>query len=145
MQYASMVERRTSLFVHPWDQADSGVLLATGPVTTLACDVDDHDLGQVVLDTLKLSKRGVPHPTNWSGVPHPLYKPARVTSWKALMKGAKQCALSDDGKRLTLVPTRNAGPREGFQDLTELAFYIPSTSTYEEVGRALRRAIKLAK
>ncbi len=93
------------------------------------------------METLNASEEGVPHPTNWSGLLAPLLEIAGVKAWSTFTKGAKSLDLEAEGGRLKVVPTRNLGPREGFEALPEQTVELPLLSPPDKIGESLDEAM----
>lgn len=52
----------------------------------------------------------------------PLLALSGASSWAAFAKSAECVGISEEGGRVTVVPTRNLGPREGFKPSANLVF-----------------------
>lgn len=100
--------------VVPESQTTAGVWITGEPVGAFQPD-DAATLGAALLAALRASKQGVPHPTDWTGHFQPVLQAAAAKSRKSFMASAKHVGVEMDGARLTLRPSRNLGPREGFE------------------------------
>ncbi len=112
----------------------------------VAAEASDADLGQAVLRTLEGTRFDLRHPEQyeWKGVVQPLLDLAGTHSYSAFARGAVECQVKEEGGLLRLTPMVNLGGSEGFEENTALAFTIPASSSPEEVGAAVRKALDLS-
>jgi hypothetical protein len=83
-----------------------------------AVNQDDHDnLGSAILGALDGSQENVPHPTLWKNLFDPILQLAHVKSWNAFAKSAKCVEIEFGTNCVSFLPTRNLGPRDGFEPL----------------------------
>jgi hypothetical protein len=96
--------------------------------------------GEAIFEALDASHEAVPHPTNWNGLLSPLLELAGVKSWATFMRSAKCLNVEAEDERLTIIPQRNLGPKEGYESLSEKTIEFPLGSRPEEIGAALEEA-----
>jgi hypothetical protein len=115
-------------------------------VHVLPLTVDDRTLGALITDVVGRSRTGVPHPmnpTDHAAVLRPLLAAARVSSWRAFMRGTLEVTIFLEGGKLLMLPSVNLGPREGFGEAGSSVTAEPGDA--EAVGRAAREALSLAR
>jgi len=144
MNRATVYKRRKNLIVHPSSETTAGVVIATPPFTLLPEDVSPTDLGRAVLEALKASQEGVPHPTDWGPVTEALLNAAEVKSWANFAKGTISCALHSDGTSIRFTPKKNNAPRGGFTFLEDRALAIPAQSSAEDIGQGVLDALTIS-
>jgi hypothetical protein len=116
MRRAAAYKRGEQIFLHASCKTTAEVWIVCGPA--LVADQNDvASLGKAVLDALERSKENVPHPTQWKGIFDPLLRVAGVKSWNAFAKRAKGVEIEFGTNRISLIPTKNLGPKDGFDPL----------------------------
>ena len=141
MKKATAYKRDERIFLHASSRTVAGVWILTAPVLV----VDQNDpvhLGQAILDVLRASHEGVEHPTSWMGLFDPVLKLAGTGSWGAFAKAAKCVEIEFGTNRISLIPTKNLGPRDGFEPLPAKTEMSPPEG--EPLGRALLSAFAAA-
>jgi hypothetical protein len=141
MKSAAVFSRNGVLYFHSQSRTTAGVWIATSPFLRIEPDGSPARKGEAAVEALRASQDGVPHPTNWNGLLTPLLELAGVKSWSTFMKGAKSLGLEVEGDGLKMVPTRNLGPKEGFEAVPEQTVEIPFSSSPDQVGMALDEAM----
>jgi hypothetical protein len=114
MKRASIFKRKKQFFVHALSETTDGVWMYSEPWLALPESTDDSQLENAIRVALDGTKMGVPHPAEWAHVLDPLLTLAGVKGWTTFMRGATCVEIDADGGHLTLLPTTNRGPREGF-------------------------------
>jgi hypothetical protein len=118
MQCAAAYLFNGKVVIVPESQTTAGVWITGEPVGSFRPE-DATSLGQALLSALRASKQSVPHPTDWTGHFQPVLKAAAAKSRKSFMASAKHVAVEMEAGRLTLRPSRNLGPRAGFEGCKE--------------------------
>lgn len=147
MKRASVCRRRNKLLVRSFSKTTFGAWIGCEPRVALDSNVSDQELGETVQRALDGSKTGVPHPKQdeWNDVlTRPLLRLAGVKSYSEFHRGAVDCTVEHEGGTLRFIPYENRGAREGFVQKTDCAFTIPASSSPEEVGAAVRKALDLS-
>jgi hypothetical protein len=94
----------------------AGVWILCRPV--LMVDQNDSGkLGDAIFEVLGGSTENISHPTFWKGVFDPIIQMAGVKSWNAFSKSAKCVEIEFETNRVSFLPTRNLGPKDGFEPL----------------------------
>lgn len=119
----------------------TGLRLNVDPIT-LPGDASAPEIGAVVLGRLEQSEVVLPHPaqTEWKGFFDPFLRAGGVRSFKAFMAGAQLIEVDQDGTGFTLTPTRNLGPKDGFEPLAQEALKL--TGGASEIGATVRALIR---
>lgn len=127
--------------MHPNSQmGERGLWLAQQPGIGLSCEASDSVLGELVMFLRPHSKQGIPVQDVRSGVPFPLDSIAGVTSWGALTKSSPimvQVSIDAAGIRIE----KNAKDGGGYGPVAGETVLLPVSSTPDEIGNALRRAL----
>jgi hypothetical protein len=139
MRHATVYHRKQQYLFHADSQTTAGVWILWGPVLSVADTSNDRALGLALRTALDGSLLGVPHPKRW-GRTDPLSRLAGVKSYEVFAKDAECTGVHEEGERITLVPTRNLGPEEGFED-DPLRKLVLERATRAELGAALRRVM----
>jgi hypothetical protein len=72
----------------------------------------------------------------------PLLNLAQVKSWSAFAKQASRAAIESEGGRLSIVPSRNLGPDEGFRGLESEAVTLSDQASPGQLGAAVRALLR---
>ena len=139
MKMATAYMRGERIFLHASCKTTVGVWILCRPVYALNQD-DRGDLGSAILDALDGSQENVPHPTVWKGLFDPILQLAHVKSWNAFAKSAKCVEIEFGTNRVSFLPTRNLGPKDGFEPLESKRRN--SSPTRKEVEAALLNAFR---
>lgn len=140
---ASVYRRGNVLILQPFSTTTAGVGIATPPSVTLDAGASPEMIGLALVQAMQESRSEVPHPLDWKGVGGSLLAAAKVRSWSAFARGTLCCEVSDNGKFITLRPTINEG-RKGFVHCPGDELSIPSSSSPEQIGTAVRKALELS-
>jgi hypothetical protein len=120
--------RSKKIILQPVSKTTVGLWKGDGPVVAIE-EADVSKLGESVLKALAGSREDIPHPTSWKGSFDLVLKAAGVKSWKAFVKSAKRVEIKFSTNRVSFVPTKNCGPRDGFQSLDEASLDCPPTES----------------
>lgn len=140
---AVMYLRRGTYLIHAQSTTIDGIGILWGHVTRAPIGTCAIDLGSMINTALNNSLSGVPHPLqgDWKDIPRPLFDAAAIQSWSAFVKGARciSIALESEG-RVSLLPTRNLGARDGFVPLRDREVVL-GDSDPETLGREAVRLL----
>jgi hypothetical protein len=140
--------REDRIFVQANDRTmmrTAGFWVSVGPVETLDVTTDPARVGRAVLDALARSRVEVPVPPRGTDLQAPLRKAAGVRSRRALLTGARACAVVREGGELHIEPPENGsstGEDRGHHQSPE-ATPIPlgAAPTADSLGRAVLAAL----
>jgi hypothetical protein len=116
MKAATLYERGNEIIVHSSSETTAGVWVLSAPVLKVEKD-DTVGIGRAIRECLGSSSRGVPHPKTFSGLFDPVLALAGVRFFGDFMKSSKCVQAEMHDGMVTLIPTRNEGPHEGFVPL----------------------------
>jgi hypothetical protein len=112
--------------------------LACEPYVALDAGVSDGELGTILLRVLA-EARVAPIPYDFKAEQKKVLSNAGVRSWSKLGEAAS-CSVSRNSHEISILPTCSDG--HGFAHRPELTIRIPSNSTPEQIGQALREGFK---
>jgi len=141
MQSVAVYKLKDRMLVHPWQRTTMGLAMASEPYVSLPLDADAKTLGSSVLSALALSGQTVPHPTSWKGSTTPRLEAAGVGSERAFQLNASSVTVDRAAEFVRIEPSHNGGTEgntKGFAPLPDLSASIPSKSSAEEIGAAVR-------
>jgi hypothetical protein len=138
-----MYLRGNDVFIHASSQTTAGVWIFSPPCARLDAASPDADVGLGVLEALGGSQSGVRHPAVWTGLITPLLKLAKVKSWATFAKNASCADAVEESGRITVIPTRNLGEKEGFVE-DPAGSIVLDAPTPDALGAAAKRALGLA-
>jgi hypothetical protein len=115
MKRATVYHRKSQFFVHASCRTTAGVWIFGLPFVALEQSCNDASLGDAVCAALAGSRHGIPHPLTWTGLLTPLLDAAGVRTWNTFAKSASCVEIEEQDGHISVVPTRNLGPEEGFQ------------------------------
>jgi hypothetical protein len=141
MKAATAYKKGNALYLQSLSRTTAGVWIATVPFVKVEMGSTPSAKGETVIKLLNASQDGAPHPTHWSGLIAPLLELAGVKSWASFMKNAISLNLEAEGERLTIIPSRNLGSKEGFEPVPENAIMVPFSSPPDQIGEALDKAL----
>jgi hypothetical protein len=137
MKMATAYKMGDRIFLHASCKTTAGVWILCRPV--LAIDQGDlGNLGAAILHALDGSQENVPHPIVWKDLFNPILQLARVKSWTTFAKSAKCVEIEFGTNRVSFLPTKNLGPKDGFEPLESKRRN--SSPTKEEAGVVLLAA-----
>lgn len=139
---ASVYRFKDRWIVSPDKRTTAGLVVSSEPFIALPLDVNNDDLGSILMKALALSKSPMPHPVDWKSMAAPRLAAAGVKSERTSQLNAALVQVTWDDQYLTFTPTRNSGAvgeSKGFHALSDVAVktLIGSDAT---VGEVLRRA-----
>jgi hypothetical protein len=144
MKIANVYERKGVLFIRASSQTTTGVWIDDGPCFSSQLSASSEEVGRVVLTTLASSQTGIPHPKSWTHLNEPLLKASGVKTWSTFGKSAR-CVDVKQAEFIAVTPTKNGGKDGGgFVSVTSHVETLPSNSTAEDVGDAVKRAFAIA-
>lgn len=141
MKCATVYRRRNVLFAHASCQTTDGVWILGEPCRRFDT-ATPAELGMGILEVLKGSLMGVPHPTHWQGVFLPVLDLADVKSWKAFSRGAQCVGVKLEDNLLRLTPTEHKGHRYGFVPLEDATVEV-AVDDISAVGLAILKTLEL--
>ncbi len=141
MKAATIYERSGKVFIHSSSKTSAGVRVLGTPVLSAEKD-NPKDIGQAVRECLGSSHVGVPHPKSFANLFEPVLKLAGVKSFNTFMKSAKSVGVEMEDGVVTLIPTRNAGPKDGFFPLPNRSQLVLGSD--DELGLAAVAALSVA-
>jgi len=137
MKLATAYMKDGRIFLHASCKTTAGVWILCRPV--LVWDRSDSgSLGEMIFDVLDGSQENVPHPKQWKGGFDPVMQLAGVKSWSSFARSAKCVGIEFATNRVSFVPTKNLGARDGFEPIE--AKRRTSSPVKDDVGAALLRA-----
>lgn len=145
MRSAALIRRAKVFLLHPYARAVSGLHIVTTPVEILQITVSQAELGAAVRRALQNYVTGVPHPDPELSLEGPVLEAAKVSSWSALLRGAKEVEILSDDGQIVFRPTQNRGARNGFWHLPELDVAVAEQVSDEDLGAAALRALELSR
>jgi hypothetical protein len=131
--------------VHAWSTTTDGVGIFWEPILALPEASNDRDLGLAIRAALDGSCVNVPHPgrREWAGFVKPLLKVAKEKSYKSFVTGLASIQVEEEQERVALTPSRNLGPKQGFDDDSSRQILLERGSA-EQLGTAARRLLMTA-
>jgi hypothetical protein len=128
--------RAGNVYSHPYVQTTTGLSIFAEPV--LVAEEGDDRVAEQLLSLLSVRRPIVPHPTSWKDLTNPLTRAAKVRSYKAFLASAKYVEVTLKEDTVSLVPTKNAGHRDGLQHLTH------KVSRCRPIAADVQQALQLA-
>lgn len=118
-QNACIYQKRGEFIIHSLSQTISGLLIATEPFIVLPIDTPHFKLKESIYIALNSSKIGIAHPTDWGKKQKEFLKNIKEKSLKTLHIDTKYCEITLQDNIITIYPTENLGPDNGFSPLPE--------------------------
>jgi hypothetical protein len=146
MKSAAVHQLKDRILVHPWQQTDMGVGIASEPYVAIPLEVDTEQLGKSIVDALGDSGRTVPHPTSWKGQDASRLRAAGVRSERAFQDGARYVRVESTQAGFLIEPSRNGGTKgatKGFQPLPAHAIALDAGASTGDLGKAVREGLDL--
>jgi hypothetical protein len=143
MRHVNVYLRKGAILMHASSRTTDGVWILTGVCVKLPADTGDATVGAAVRARLAESQNGVPHPKIWKGLFDPVLEAAGVKSWGVFVRGASSVSIHETSEGLSVQPMRNQGT-DGFRVMKEAVFGVPSPSSDESIGAALREGIRMS-
>ena len=147
MKSAAVYQLKDRILVHPWQQTDMGLGIASEPYVAIPLEADVVKLGASILHVLGESGRTVPHPTVWKGQAAPRLKAAGVKSERAFQDGARYVRVERTHRGFLIEPSRNGGTKgdaKGFEPLPDRAIALDAGASADDLGKAVRKALDAA-
>jgi hypothetical protein len=132
------------LFIQTKAVLDTGLVVGYEPIYVLSKSVDTTLIGQTYQQAVQGFVFDAPSPKKLSELQKPLVKLAKQKSWIGFINRSKLVVtwLDEKSQEFVFVPSKNQLTR-GHSGLVDLKFSIPATSTDEEIGQAVLRALEL--
>ncbi len=147
MKSAAVHQLKDRILVHPWQQTDMGVGIASEPYVAIPLEADTEQLGKSILDALGESGRTVPHPTVWKGQDASRLEAAGVKSERAFQDGARYVRVERTQAGFLIEPSRNGGAKgdaKGFAPLPDRAIAVDAGASADDLGKAIRKGLDAA-
>jgi hypothetical protein len=144
MKSAAVHQLKDRILVHPWQQTEMGVGIASEPYVAIPLEADTEQLGKSILDVLGESGRTVPHPTVWKGQDASRLKAAGVRSERAFQDGARYVRVERTQAGFLIEPSRNGGTKgdaKGFKPLPDRAIALDAGASTDDLGKAVRKGL----
>jgi hypothetical protein len=144
MKSAAIYQLKDRILVHPWQQTDMGLGIASEPYLALPIEAAAAKLGTSVLDALGGSGRTVPQPTVWKGLAAARLKAAGVKSERAFHDGARYVRVERTDGGFLIEPSRNGGTKgdaKGFEPLPDRAIALDAGASTDDLGKAVRKGL----
>lgn len=145
---ATVLLREGRLFVQASDRTalrTAGFWVAAGPVASLAATAEPARVGEAVLDALARSRLEVPVPDRGTDLEAPLRLAAGVRSRRALMAGARACAVAREAGTLHIHADDDGAPKGAGGDRPPRdaagVVRLDAAATADAVGRAVLAAL----
>lgn len=140
MKGCAVFKRHDGWYFHGLTTTTKGVLIATAPYRRV--DVESaFDLGRICLDSMEAVPDSVPHPTDFEALFRPMLDLAGVKSWSQFMRGVPYVDVVASEDKLRVSPTRNAGPRRGYDAAAARPIILPLDASAAQVGEAVQQAL----
>ena len=142
MRSLSVYLRRGSLLVVPMAETVEGLQISVEPALRASMEsASPEAIGTSLVDWMKYSREGVPHPSDWSSVRSVLLEAAKVKSWATFVKGARLLSCCEEPNGYSLTPYRNLGAKEGFLPLQEDVVVVAASAPAPELGAAVMKML----
>lgn len=115
MKRATIYLRKGKYLIHASSRTIDGVWIVWQPTFALTEDESAEYLGRKIVAALDGSRSNVPHPSDWKSLSRPLLELGGVKSWATFCKSCVSAEVEEEGGRVAVVPTRNRGPKDGFE------------------------------
>jgi hypothetical protein len=143
MRRADIYLRRGRFIIHASSETTAGLWILAEPVIGLEEACSDAELVRAISAAIDGSRRGVQHPVVWDSMFAPVLQLAGVKTWPTFVKGAARIALSQIDRKLTIMPTRNLGAKDGYDDAAAHMLVVDSDDV-AAVALAARKALALS-
>ena len=142
---AQIYQYRGFLILRTISRQASGMWKQDGPFQKLLLSCPDHELGNALLERLSLSRSGLQTPGIENGlkVNSELYTATGVKSWITFQRNALLISVDlEAGPSIfTFEPNEKVHNGRGYVPISESCETLPGSSTPEEIGAAVRRAL----
>jgi hypothetical protein len=142
MKRAGAYRREEKIYLSPMSKTTTGLWIGTSPRIVVHETEPPSIKGKYVRETLKHSREGVPHPTDWDSFLNVFFKEIGAKSWSKFAETAVRCSIELEGDRLGFLPYRNSGPQDNyvFVPMKDREMTIPVDASDEELGLLLEKA-----
>ncbi len=136
--------KNDKLYIQTTARLVSGLNVGYEPIFVLSMDCSLQTIGQTYRQAIEEFVLEAPNPNKLSDLLKPLIKLAKQRSWIGFVSHSKLVSswLSIDKLEYVFLPTKNK-LNKGYGHLNTIKFSIPSTSTDEEIGQAVLKALEL--
>lgn len=118
--HATVYKRGDQFVVASSSLTESGFLVVNGWYRILdAAGATDESLGEATLAALTSSSGEVPDPPRSADPFKSILDALSLKTFNAFAKNSRSVKVTGDVNVLTVTPTRNGGPREGFKQLRD--------------------------
>jgi hypothetical protein len=97
-----------------------GAWIGNAPYSCIEAE-DLKSVGLGIVAALEASKIGVPHPTEFSSLLQPLLAAANARTYSSFVRNTFLVEVLRERSRITFLPTRNEGARNGFTPIYDKA------------------------
>jgi hypothetical protein len=141
---ATLHERKGELFLSSSSLTTDGVWIDSEPFCKIPAESDSKLIGDAIINAINSSRQGVPHPgpNQWSSVIAPLLALASAKSYGAFMKNSRCLVFTLDGDTIKMIPSKNLGPKGGFEPLPADTISVPFTSPAESIGDSVKKCLE---
>lgn len=140
---ASVYLRKQTIVFCAASFTTDGVGIESGPAFLAEADSPATVLGELTLKALNASKTGVPHPTDWSTLPHVVASAFGLKSDRAVMSGKpRYCCISQTDDIITAIPSKLSEDGGGFDHLPDSKLTLPANSSPGAIGEAIMEALR---
>lgn len=139
MKRARILRRGPRLFVHAVSRAADGTWVLASPLVVAALSESDAFLGEAIATALLASRSGARDATE--SMRMQILEKARTKKWSTFLAGTACCDVEKDETGVRFFPARAAYGRP-FAPQTAPAFVLPPTAHTEELGAALKAALR---
>ncbi len=142
MKGCAVFKRNDDWYFHGLTRTTAGVLIATAPYRRISIE-SAAQLGQVCLEAIQTVTDSVPHPTEFASHFQPMLELAGVKSWGQFTRNAPYVDVIADHESYRISPTRNAGPKQGYDAATAGPITLPLDASAKQIGEAVQQAFDL--
>lgn len=149
-KYCAAYQRKDKIHLAPYHVTEVGLLVLRPPFVNLDINIDNEELGNKLIEILNETKIGIHHPSPFDPVERkewsvqPLAHGFKMKSYKEFVRGNYCVRVKMDKKRMSFMPSKNMGRKDGWRDLSESEIRIIANSTPELIGKTLRCAFDLS-
>jgi hypothetical protein len=146
MKSASANYTKGKIYLNLNSLSKDGVWLTSPPYFRLEENVDLARLGKAVLETLKGSKTGVPHPKNFTDFGKDFLVAVGLKSFNQLQENtSKSCSIKINDESIEIIPYQNVGKKKGFMQLKDNpieSIFLPLNASEEAIGEGLLKGFE---
>ena len=143
---AAIYRRKDRLIVHSQSKTTSGLWIGCEPYIVLPVNASDRELGEAVLAALEQSREFVPNPqqSQWHEITAPLLEAGGAASWEDFSRKTVLVNARQSEQSILFDVWENLGVQNGFAPKQDCQISVRFGSA-DEIGAALRKALKLAR